>query len=115
MAPLLVSCNEGYFVSRLHLRPLLLTHPVVRRPRLTSRQEQNVQAGVHPEHQERDHPGRASAASGSRRRRLRALRRNVRQHLSPGTRFRGGKVSSEAPAAFCSGLSRHLSLGEKIN
>ena len=89
--------------SRFSIRPVLLLDPPLCGPDFPSRQEQDVEAGVHPQHTQRRPPeiqGRAG----------RLLRRDVRQRLPPRPRFRRGKGPPEATAPVRAGIPGNVPL-----
>ncbi len=74
--------NILIFFFRFCLRSLLFADPVVRGLGVAPCQEQDVQARVHPQHQER------RCRQTQQGRRQRTSWRNVRQRFSSGTCFR---------------------------
>merc|ERR1712107_205771 len=91
-------------VCGLRIRDVLLPDLALRGPELAPREEQDVQEGVHQEHQ-----GRCRRRSGSRTG-GRPLWKPLRQHLSPRPYSGRGATSGPGQATICAWLPRAFSL-----
>merc|ERR1719474_806145 len=91
-------------VCGLRIRDVLLVDPALRGPELAPREEQDVQEGVHQEHQGRCRRRSGSRAGGG------PLRKPLRQHFPARPYSRRGAASGPGQATICAWLPRAFSL-----